>query len=100
METLKATAVLLALAAPALAQEDAPPCKPRAEVVALLAGSFGETPRSMGLSDAGMLLEVWASDETGTWSITFTRPDGTACLIAAGEMWEGNPPPLVTGDPA
>lgn len=38
-----------------------------------------------GLASAGQVVEVFASETTGTWTITVTRPDGTACLVATGE---------------
>jgi hypothetical protein len=47
----------------------------------------------MGLHQNNTLLEVYASEETGTWTILVTRPDGVACLIAAGQMWDGTPAP-------
>jgi hypothetical protein len=33
-------------------------------------------------------MEIYASDETGTWTILVTLPSGQACLIAAGESFE------------
>jgi hypothetical protein len=44
------------------------------------------------------IIEVFASDETGSWTITITSPDGTTCLVAAGQFWENLLPPPV-GDP-
>lgn len=35
-----------------------------------------------------MVVEVFASLETGTWTITITRPDGLTCLAASGEGFE------------
>ena len=34
------------------------------------------------------MLEVFASAETGTWTITLTMPGGPTCLVASGEAWE------------
>ena len=36
----------------------------------------------------GAVMEVFASDDTGTWTITVTLPNGLTCLIAAGESFE------------
>jgi hypothetical protein len=66
-------------------------CAARGEVVAKLAQRFGETLRSAGLQRADGLVEVYASEETGTWTILVTRPDGMSCLLAAGELWEEEP---------
>jgi hypothetical protein len=66
-------------------------CADRAQVVSRLEERYGETLQSMGLHQNNNLLEVYASAETGTWTILVTRPDGIACLIAAGQMWEATP---------
>ncbi|MCB1343639.1 MAG: hypothetical protein KDK24_21735 [Pseudooceanicola sp.] len=34
------------------------------------------------------MLEVFASAETGTWTITLTAPNGQTCLIASGQSFE------------
>ncbi|MBM2575104.1 hypothetical protein JQC91_02195 [Jannaschia sp. Os4] len=78
-----AVATLTALPAPAA--PDA--CGPRAAVVARLAERFGETRRALGLARAG-IMEIFASDETGTWTVALTMPDGRTCLIASGRHWE------------
>jgi hypothetical protein len=75
---------LALLSAPALAD---PQCGPRDALVALLADRYGETRRSVGLArDA--VVEVFASEVTGSWTIAVTLPDGTMCLLAAGENFE------------
>ena len=33
-------------------------------------------------------MEVYASEKTGSWTILLTKPDGVACLVASGGMWE------------
>jgi len=55
---------------------------------------YSEEPVSMGLSSNGGVMEVYASEE-GTWTLIITRPDGTSCLIDAGEYWEDLPKKLV-----
>ena len=70
-------------------------CAERATVVDRLADKFGETWQSMGLNPQNGVVEVYASDQTGTWTILITRPDGVSCLIASGEMWEEDAAPLV-----
>ncbi len=66
-------------------------CAARGEVVAKLEQRFGETLRSAGLQRKDGLVEVFASEKTGTWTILVTRPDGLSCLLAAGELWEDEP---------
>lgn len=72
-------------------------CAERASVVQRLADIYGETLQGMGLNQNNTVLEVYASEETGTWTILVTRPDGIACLIAAGTMWDGRPPATPAG---
>ena len=62
-------------------------CAARAVVVDRLTGQFGETRRSVALG-SGRIVEVFASDSTGTWTITITLPSGLTCVVAAGTSYE------------
>lgn len=79
--------VYLAATSQAFAQ-NAPNCGPRATVVERLSEGYGETRRSVGLGSNNAVVEVFASDETGTWTITVTRPNGLTCLVASGRSFE------------
>ena len=82
-------------------QASAAQCADRAMVVATLAERFGETRQAVGLSDDGMMVEVFASSETGSWTITVTRPGGPTCLAAAGQAYQAMAEALpAPGDPA
>ncbi|APX21934.1 MULTISPECIES: hypothetical protein [Salipiger] len=83
--TFAATTLLLAADG---AQARDPACAPRAQVVAKLAERYGETRQSIGLNGADTLVEVFASDETGTWTITATTVAGLTCLIASGQAFD------------
>ena len=74
-------------AAPADAQ-GARHCGDRDRIVARLAESFGESRQSIGLGANNSVMEVFASTETGTWTITVTMPNGVTCLIATGQAFE------------
>jgi hypothetical protein len=63
------------------------PCAPRERIVAQLEKKYGETRRGVGLQNKGSVTEIYASEKTGTWTIVVTKPDGTACAVAAGEAW-------------
>ncbi|MEM8848747.1 MAG: hypothetical protein AAGE03_01795 [Pseudomonadota bacterium] len=63
-------------------------CGPRDAVVERLSTHFGETRRGIGLGTGNRILEVFASDESGTWTVTVTLPDGRMCMIASGQAWE------------
>jgi hypothetical protein len=77
----------------------APQCNQRAAVMAHLAEKYGETPRAAGLAANSTVMELLANDETGSWTITVTTPDGTTCLIASGMNFEAvdAPKPGVDG---
>ncbi len=66
----------------------APQCDGRDAVVALLADRYGENRQSVGIAGEAAIMEVYANDETGTWSITMTLPDGRMCLMASGVGYE------------
>jgi hypothetical protein len=64
--------------------EPAPACAPREQVVARLATVYGETHRRAVRETDDRLIELFASAETGSWTIAVTTRDGTACLVASG----------------
>jgi hypothetical protein len=81
-----ALALPLALAAaPALAER--PFCAPRDELVKALESTYREARRAVAMQSTGVVIEIYASTETGTWTLLATRPDGVACAMAAGEAW-------------
>jgi len=63
-------------------------CGDREKVINSLSEKYGETRQSIGLARNNSIMEVYASDETGTWTILVTLPDGRSCLIAAGNSFE------------
>jgi hypothetical protein len=89
-----AVALGLAAGTPVAEAQTRSACAERTLVVERLAERYGETLQSMGLHQNNAVLEVYASEETGTWTILVTSPDGNACLLAAGKMWEGHAAPL------
>ncbi len=72
----------------------APQCDSRDNVIALLADRYGETRRAVGLAGDAAIMELYAADATGTWSITATLPDGQMCLVASGSRYEAVAEPL------
>lgn len=63
-------------------------CGKRDTVLATLADKFGETRRGMGIAANNGVMEVFASDTSGSWTITVTMPDGLTCLVASGQSYE------------
>ncbi len=100
-----ALALALALAAPLPTQAQPRQCAARATILATLGDTFRETRRGMGVAGATAgataVVELFASAETGTWTITITLPNGRTCLIASGQGWEGVVEEVpAKGDPA
>ena len=63
-------------------------CGKRADIVKQLMKKYGETRRSVGLQQGRGVVEVYASAETGSWTILITNARGLSCLMAAGEAFE------------
>ena len=87
---LSAFAGLVLPASPAGAQMARPQmvCGKRTDMVRQLGEKYGESRRSLGLSGARGVVEIFASEATGSWTILLTSPQGTACLMAAGEAFQ------------
>ncbi|MBE1285807.1 MAG: hypothetical protein GJ676_21015 [Rhodobacteraceae bacterium] len=79
---------IMVLAAQQVSAQGNRNCAPRPAVLERLAEGYGETRRGIGLGSQGAVVEVFASDETGTWTITVTLPNGMTCLIASGQSYE------------
>lgn len=96
-----AIVVALLAATPTAEAETRQACAKRDQVVRKLEQKFGETLRSIGLHQSDGVVEIYSSEETGTWTILMTRPDGTTCLLASGQLWEQDAAPLQKpGEPA
>ena len=44
-----------------------------------------------GLQRGSAVVEVYASGDTGSWTILLSTPNGLACLLAAGQNWAPTP---------
>lgn len=79
---------ILVLAAQQVSASQNRNCAPRNLVLERLVQKFGETRQSIGLGAQGSVIEVFASNETGSWTIIATMPNGISCLVAAGQSFE------------
>jgi hypothetical protein len=79
---------VMALAAQDVSAAPKRNCAPRPMVLERLANSYGETRQSIGLGSNNAVIEVFSSAETGSWTITVTKPDGVTCLVASGRSFE------------
>lgn len=98
--TLTATAVILGLTAipPPVAAQTI--CMKRDVLVSQLKQQYGELRRGTGLGSAQALIEIWVSADTGSWTILMTRPNGTSCIMAAGDAWQDGIEQVVNDRPA
>ena len=62
-------------------------CGDRAQILKQLEQKHEETPRALGLSADGGVLEVLVSPEGG-WTMLVTYPSKPTCVIAVGEAWQ------------
>ncbi len=63
-------------------------CAPRDNLVAHLTEKYGETRQGMGLAGPETMMEIYASVDTGTWTITMTMADGMMCMVSSGQGFE------------
>ena len=81
-------ALICAAFAGSTAQAQSRNCAEHARVVERLASGFGESRQSIGIGSDNTVVEVFASLETGTWTIVITRAGGPSCLVASGEAFQ------------
>ncbi|WP_412550272.1 hypothetical protein [Shimia sp. MIT910701] len=93
MKTMIAAALAVLLACPVGAQ-NLRHCADRDLVVERLAQKYGETRQALGLGGQGAMMEIFASEASGSWTITITTPNGSTCLMATGQNYEAFSEPL------
>lgn len=64
------------------------PCGERAKIIQGLTEKYGETRQVIGLARNNRIMELYASTETGSWTLVVTLPDGRSCLLATGDSYE------------
>ncbi|MGI9492764.1 MAG: hypothetical protein ACR2QF_10235, partial [Geminicoccaceae bacterium] len=68
---------------------------PHGVAIKNLKGKYQEETVAGGLRADGNLLQVWASPDGKTWTVTVTTPQGITCVMSAGSMWRRSPMPVV-----
>ena len=69
-------------------------CAKRDQIVDRLQSKYTETLTGRGIqgsNDKTMILEIWASPETGTYTVLLTSAQGISCVMAAGTHWFNEP---------
>lgn len=93
--TVIGAGLVLSVASTASAQNI---CGPHEEIVKRLESSYKEARAGFGLAGNGTLVELFVSEEKGTWTFMYTRPDGISCLMAAGGDWEKIDKPVAVSE--
>lgn len=88
---------ILALTAQEAFPQGLPNCAPRAVALQQLAERWGESRVSVMLA-RDRVIEVYAAERSGTWTILQTTADGLSCVMASGTAYEATP--LPAGAPA
>lgn len=98
MRAMTATLLAVAITTPTVAFAQSH-CGDRDVVTQRLAMNYGESFQGGGLRNAQAIFEVWTAEETGTWTIIMTMPNGLACIMAAGTDWRKSLPETPAGVP-
>ena len=88
---------LLGVSAPVKPAAAQSACTTRSQAVKSLSETYSEAQVAAGIASNGRLVEVFTSANGATWTIIFTMPNGTSCLVASGEGWISVPPRLSLG---
>ncbi|MCE8005542.1 S-adenosyl-L-homocysteine hydrolase [Aestuariivita sp.] len=62
-----------------------PICMPGDQLEAALVDWYGEAPMPETVSSPTSTVRLWASEETGTWTLVTYLIDGTACVLNDGQ---------------
>src|SRR5437588_12325563 len=82
---------------PTLSYAGEQPCSERKQIVEFLGRAHGEFLVGRGISSGGRMVEIFASG-VGSWSVIWSSPSGTSCLVASGEGWEQSKNDLAARD--
>lgn len=63
------------------------PCAAHGDLAEQLGDRFDEQPVARGLASNGTVMEVFSTRDGGSWTMVVTMPNGTSCVVAAGEGW-------------
>ncbi len=92
-------ALLGPLGAHAQTQSETLLCDRRANIIGSLAEKYREAPVAIGVTSTGSIVEVLTTGDGTTWTIIVSNPNGTSCLIAAGEGWRALRFNITAADP-
>ena len=59
-------------------------CGKRTDILKALEARYKEIPVAMGLTNNGLMMELFSSPDGSTWTIAMTQTNKTTCLISGG----------------
>tara|TARA_R110000851_G_scaffold115675_4_gene241622 strand:- start:6201 stop:6452 length:252 start_codon:yes stop_codon:yes gene_type:complete len=77
---------------------EAPRCGSREAVLSHVVDNFAEVRQSRMMTSGNNLLEIYANEETGTWSALVSDPQGQTCFVEHGDYYEQVEQPKSRGD--
>lgn len=81
-------ALIFALCATPVAAQT--PCNSTTAIHDRLANVFQESRSATGIvegSEQTYLLEIWGNEQTGTFTVLMTYPNGLSCVVTAGQAF-------------
>ena len=85
---IAATLAIATLSASATSAPSAVTCMDPAELQAALIDWYQEEPKGEPVQHWDSKVQLFASEETGTWTMVRTYEGLSACVIAQGEDWQ------------
>jgi len=68
-------------------------CYPRISFAIKLAETFGQIKQVSGFEISGNLMELYANQNSGTWTLVLVLPSGLTCEIGNGSGFKMEPQP-------
>lgn len=81
-------AALLTASAPDATGQTLTNCSTRDTIVKVLKDKHSEGLKAYGMTASGQqVLEIFTTENGGTWTAVVTSPQGMSCAVASGEGW-------------
>lgn len=65
-------------------------CDDTDRLATMLTQVLGAERQGLGLRDPDTMLEIWVTRGKGDWMIVQNYANGTSCIVAMGEHWQGS----------
>ncbi|MEF3045928.1 hypothetical protein [Pseudotabrizicola sp. L79] len=69
---------------------DQPHCDLHADLTETLEQDFAEVPIEERVAADDLVMELWASEVMGTWTMVHRGADGVSCIVSSGTGWRSD----------